>query len=501
MSIGSLVVDFDTFVRSGGANVELLSPPLRSAMTVHTNLHESIARAVQERTNVVLTGTAGSGKTHLIHTIREGAVRNGYLIVEDLAGTPRESWGVLIDDSRPRIIAANEGAILEGARVMGIETLVQILDALHAIQRAQHAAKFDWMVVDVAGYDAATSRVVEDLLQLDLLSEYARERLSLLQVTAWLLLRDDRVRARLGDLVQKAAAYAEGNGFTFRQLWRFIFDLLSASGDETWCDRVFYGDSEVSRALRHAMNPTAIALPSVAGRLWYMDLDAVRPRLSDTAMRVLEVLSGGVDDSGAKQAQWFRSARNVCLLCMHDSPVDDFIRSSRTAWERIFGEREVAPVLRAINEYLSYGLIATGDDLELWAHFDMERRLEKPSIQVSLGTARISDFKVGRNFVVSGDPIDSRNLHGSRLHLVHEATGATLLLSRQLIDGLLRVRSHRSRDREDVEFDWRLMKFLARLAPKAASVDKMGVGEWDFESRVGHYSRWSIARDRIWRLS
>src|SRR5688572_20775303 len=65
----TLLDDLRTFLTSLKTS-ETLDPAVRDAMTVATGLQDAVRSALDAGQDVVLAGAAGSGKTHLLETLR-----------------------------------------------------------------------------------------------------------------------------------------------------------------------------------------------------------------------------------------------------------------------------------------------------------------------------------------------------------------------------------------------------------------------------------------------
>jgi serine kinase of HPr protein (carbohydrate metabolism regulator) len=130
-----LVSQFIDFLRSF-KNSESLSPQLRVAISVRTNLHAILLDVCAEGRTILLTGSAGSGKTHLLHAIiSELEPKARILRVPDKVSKP---YVLVVEDAtelstseriafiRPgdrqcvcKIMAINEGPLREAAKARG----------------------------------------------------------------------------------------------------------------------------------------------------------------------------------------------------------------------------------------------------------------------------------------------------------------------------------------------------------------------------------------------
>src|SRR5690606_29246922 len=128
--LADVLSDLGDFLNSSATTVEWMSDALRHAVTIRTPLTEVLQSAIDEGRQVVLAGTAGSGKTHLLRTAELG---RDYRVVADLAALPETEWTNLF--STPRLlVAGNEGAFLRGMR-RGYPGFDSVIEALHSIQQ------------------------------------------------------------------------------------------------------------------------------------------------------------------------------------------------------------------------------------------------------------------------------------------------------------------------------------------------------------------------------
>ena len=494
-----LAKDLSDFLRSSATNVEWMSSDLREKLHVPTGLEEVIKKAVAEKRNVVIAGTAGSGKTHLLQAL--GRV-DGYETTNDLSALPEEEWPNLFSRGKRILIAGNEGAFLQASHKQfpGFDDVVRLL---HAVQKGEDPTGSGPVVIDAAGFDPAGSHVIERILGLKLLTTYAKE-LPDLAAAAWKMFEDDNVRRRLAVLVEAASAETGSDGFTFRQLWQFVADMLEAGreNDQPWFSRIFCGACEVSRRITNVVTPVSLPLPHVGNQLWHGDYDRLRDGFLDCAHPVLDKLIPEMirDQTNDARLSRFRTLRILAAFGLRQSPIDGVVDSGVDLWSKV-RRREASPLIQAINHYFAVGLIELADDLELWLQHDTERRTIKPNVQVSLGTARANDFSIRRSSVIANRPSGVEQIEGGRLLLVHNPSGATLSVTKDLIDGILRTRSHRTNERRDVEYDWRLGRFFEQVAALAARPDKLKVAKFDFQARSGRIMVWQIGEDQIRRVA
>src|SRR5262245_2488929 len=160
--------DLDEFLQSSATNVEWMSDEIRAHLRVATPLEDAVRRAVKQGRNIVIAGTAGSGKTDLIRTVGEF---DGYRVVPDLASEPRKEWKDLFAEKTPVLIAGNEGAFLLG-RSNNLPGFAEVIELLHKIQRGERVEGKGTVVIDAAGFDPARHHCIADMVAKPILREY-----------------------------------------------------------------------------------------------------------------------------------------------------------------------------------------------------------------------------------------------------------------------------------------------------------------------------------------
>jgi hypothetical protein len=496
---GTVQKDLSEFLRSSATNVEWMSDELRTKLHVDTGLEQVVREAIREGRSVVIAGTAGSGKTHLLQSI--GAIK-GYEVTPDLSALDEEKWSGLFSGKRKVIVAGNEGAFLQGSHKQ-YKGFREIVDLLHALQNGQSKSGEGPTVIDAAGFDPAGNGVVKELVKLGPLARYA-EGLSDLPATAWTMLQNDVVSQRLALLIEVASADSGTDGFTFRQIWQFIAALLEGDQDESspWYENVFAGKSEISRRISASFQVTALPLPHIGNLLWHGDHQRVRNAFLDCAVPVLDRVMPIMqkEQSDAERLESFKALRMLAAFGLKDSPIDGALHRGNDLWSKVRNGDSDA-LLSALGHYFAFGLIDFGDDLELWIQHETERREVKPDVQVSLGVARATDFKIQRSVVFANRPKGVEQKVGGRYLLVHDESGASLTVTKDLIDGILRVRSHRTNERRVVEYDWRLGRFFEGIAHTLARPERLKVAKYDFQARKGRLLTWQVSADQIRKVA
>jgi hypothetical protein len=484
----SLMGDLEDFLTSSATNVERMSDSLRSALNVATGLEEVVRAAIREGRSIAIAGTAGSGKTHLLQTVGGSAA---FRVVEDLTPLPEREWKTLFTNGEKVIVAGNEGAFLQGMH-RSYAGFAEVVTSLHEIQKGVDFRGSGPVVIDAAGFDPAGSHTIEKMLAIPLLAEYVSAKRGTLAKLAWGMLQDPEVLRRIGDLIELASAESDADGFTFRQLWQLVSDLvLGSEDDEAWFTRLFLGKSEVSKRLSQAFDTRTIPLPHVGNHLWHTDLEFLKGIYCEAALPALEYLLSRRPSNEDERLDQFADLRLLSLFALRESPADSLLRSGSNTWHAV-RSGESAPLLQAINRYFAFDLLPLGDDIELWLQHDTERRTFKPNIQISLGSARAGDFELLYSQVVANRPEGVAPVRGGRRILLHGPSRAALSVTKDLVDGILKTRSHRIHDRKDVEYDWRLTTFFEQIARKASRPERLRIAEFDFQARTAKMLIWQI---------
>lgn len=479
----SLLDELNEFFRASATISEKLTPELLAAISVPHPLQGHIEAHVRNKWPLILSGTAGSGKTHLIRSLRRFVDLSEYQIIEDLAAV-KSDWESIGSARNPLIVAANEGALLEASRCTSDSTFYgAAVELLHQMQVGTNwESKADFLLVDMAAADAANESIFDAILTLPILADYARSYLTPEQFGAWRLLENPGVRLRVSSLVSNSAIASDRGSFTFRHLWQCVRELLDPSDTRSpWPWRLFKGNSVVARAIQAVYPLETFSLSAWASRLWYRDIDALAGAASECAIDALWDFSSDQDREG------FDFLRSIAILTLDESPVEAVLRAPRDLWLGLHAKQDSGSLIPAINRYLTYGLRGPNSDLELWIPTDLERRTSKPQEQVSLGMVSADKLKIVRNRVMGGRvPSNAdEDLHnqGTRLSLIHEGSGAALSLSRDLITAITGTRSSRQADRGAVEYDSRLFRFLSRVATQAAVERQLHAVSFDFAAR------------------
>ena len=519
----SLVDEFRQFLGSF-KTAEAVSPELSGEIWVSTGLEDPLRKAIELGSDVIVAGSAGGGKTHLMRQVAndsaplkfvewpdEGEPRRGKFVrvISDATASkkPLMRQRSKIFSERPRncqsvIVAINEGILLQLAREEPESKFGLSLTRLHQGQRGI-AKLFDGStptVIDVGGYDPVENSVVERLLALPLLNEVVESTQCGCESEticprrlAWKLLKSEQVRQRVNAVVRLVGL--RGNPIPFRELWDFIADLAMGGSCDSdpptsaWFWRVFYGASRVSQDLLQIADPQAVVFPRAEAHIWHGDVMSSEIKLlPGTSLVPVEWESPLLED----RYRW----RKCEMFFLMDMPsVFDVIRDQiDLRLSEAIQANKPQEVVGALNSYMTYGTLSPSQmRMDLWTDMGVERRLDHARGQVSLGAVLSTKLELRRSYAVLNHPDSVVEVFGARTFLIHPESGASFLLSGEVLNLLRHGRSFRSSDRPGTDMEWQVSRFYARASSSVRNDEELEVLELDFSLMRGYPRSYQLA--------
>jgi energy-coupling factor transporter ATP-binding protein EcfA2 len=497
-------------------SAESVDPELRAAISVSTGLEQNIVSALNDQRVVLLTGSAGSGKTHLLQAVRNKleetvrvldepkAIRDKHVVmIQDATVlSPQERIDAVSGRSANRmgtLVAINEGPLREAAAIDGGEIFSDGVDLLHAAKRGQTGI-FDQSkptIVDMAAFDPLEARVLEQLLALPLLDKVIA-RISpsphSMRRRAWKMLDSVEARRRVAEIIELARLVQPE--WLFRDVWDFLADLVLGGSDEgeiptsAWFWRIFYGDSGLSAALHHVADPLMFALPMVESRICYRQWDSEHLRLADN-LQIIPFSS----ETNTSEPDWMTWIKTQYLILGADYDLPRHVhttgqgRLSRSVWHA-----NVPDLLKSINEYIVFGLKeGSATRLDLWVDHRVERRIKHHEGLIRLGEAASIGFKISASRVVANHPSGEIDSLGKERFLLHIQSNTALALDRARLRTLETARSLRIADRTHADLDWDLHAFFAQALLANYSTSAIDVFKIDVAAGQCSSSRYSIS--------
>lgn len=520
----ALIDEFRAFLGSVKTS-EAVSPELRSQISVETGLEAALESALRAGRDVVIAGSAGGGKTHVLETLRN-AKRPGMpalvywpselapqrgpfvrVVADATALAPEMRQRMFADrpsNCRAVAVAINEGPLLGLAHALPGSPYAGAIGLLHSAQRGviPPADPALPVVLDVGGYDPIGNGVVARLLRLPLLGEIVQrapcqcedERICPRRL-GWKLVSSEDVCQRVNEVLR--VVNLQGQAVLFRDLWEFIADLVvggSCQDDpptSPWFWRVFYGSSVLSKRLQSIADPSLIVFPRAEAHMWYGDWQSPEIALLEGVEFVPPASARPFNPAAYRwlKSQLFFLARFPSIL--------DVVRDQVNLQLALAIEAgRTDEIIAAINSYMTYGIRAASQQvLTLWADMGVERHMDRARGQVSLGNVQTSEFELRRSVVVVNHPDPGATLFGARVFLVHAKTGASFALSQEVLSLLRGGRSYRSSDRPHTDLEWHLSRFFSQLGATTKRADRLEVMEFEFEAMAGQARSYRMSID------
>ena len=457
---------------------EVLSTELRNAIYAPVvlddgrYLHEVLSEALKGNRDVVVTGTAGGGKTMLVDQVLRTLEQEDFivivigsdvvpvkftaktvLVIRDLTavGSAAAAEAFTRSSRPPMLVAANEGAMMAGE--MG-EVFSGVISDLHSLQigsipiNEQHP-----VVVDMAAIDPIAT-ALPSLFNHQLIHAAARLHESNspgaanFRTEALNLLADRANCEIVSNIIRNALGPGE---ITFSKLWNFISDVMlggtadAATPDTVWFWRIFYGDSLISQRLREALKPEYLSLPSVSLSLYKGDVQELNFDESQLANWIF-VGTNPEDCDDERELidlmRWLRLQYVFILMLSGKSEAAVFLGARTSKLNSLLSRpNSNIEIAQAMNRYFrtgtSEGHLYAG--LELWVDLMVERKQKRSYGIVSLGKLPATSIDLVPSQVIAN--LYSASLPGSRKFLRAKSNAPQVAPSIEITTGMLRVLS------------------------------------------------------------
>jgi hypothetical protein len=511
-----VIKQLEEFLR-GTHTSERLSPELRRAISVDTGLEKPIALALAAGRDVVVTGSAGGGKTQFVERVVELLAEeteapkplapgesNGVphvLVVRDLTAVPVDLRASTLKGqtgTAARLIAANEGTLGSVSQA----PFDRVLETLHEMQQGQTPADGDRpVVVDLGGFNPFEA-VFAEILGLPLLQDVVNNLpccvspITCPRRRAWKQLQSSEVRQRLAQVLAVSQGPRE---VLLRDIWDFVADLaMGGQCQETpptssWFWRAFYGDSEIARRLLARMPPELIATPGDDLRLYYGDWHKIGSKpFTGVQLQFLTARPAQAVDSKTRKdmMNWLR-LQVALVTSPSDASKASLVSGLESDAVLAVGREQPDLLIVYLNRYHRYNLEAKIPEqvLELWVDLGIERRQQRPPGMFSLGTVPRAEIRISRSEIV-GNLLGTEK-KGLRAYLRGPSGKGALRLDHRLLAALLRGRPVRLAERENEDVDWAIWRFYVELA-STRQPDRLEILK--FAKNFGHvvHTAWKI---------
>lgn len=524
----SLTSKLRTFLRGTKTSERLSDPELRAAISVDTGLEDHVAKYLTEGRDVVVTGSAGGGKTQLIQRVSErlasAAEPVGMLswddpawadmseptavrAVHDLTATNASRRRQAVERvamARSVVVGANEGTISK----VPVPPVGGVLEQLHSMQQGIDVEDQDRpVVVDLAGFNPFVSTgdqptAFERVLGLEplanLVAECCPDPRVCYRARAWKLLSSPEVRRRLNSLYASAYGPAE---IRFREIWDFVEDLVldgscqASPPTSPWFWRVFSGGSKMARKLRETTSPHTLAIPGDESRLYYGDwLEvAAMPVEGHQFLWLPQAPSTAQEATRAEMMTWLKA--QIALGSADSAISPRFTSGAQALIDEAIRTGSPETLIESLNRYQQYnvGTQIPRTALDLWVELMVERRQKRPPGAFALGRVSASSLTVRRSRIIGNAGMD---WPGSRAFLVGPGNSA-LRLDERLLAALSRGRAVRTADRRDDDIDWAIWRFYVSVSTASPNPDPIVLQVVRFDGSFGssQLRAWSISAD------
>ena len=484
------------------------APALREAISCETPLLSALKKAIREQRHVIISGSAGGGKTHLLDEVigeleseirfcrytEGGEPSEGHFVRWHEDGTklaPAEREGLLEGiGGGTLVLAINEGPLRALADDISSPTARELFGSARALLRGgqlgtpEEALPDDLsghpVVLDVAGYDpAAHSSVIGQVLGNELVAALV-EHLYPGKIAAaeWALLQQPIVIERVAKIIRLASL--DGEPILWRELWNLVGDMAlprEGAGSQPWYQRLVHGSSSISRRARRFLDVSQLVLPGQDFRLWQggSALDELSPALIPTAAPWPAALRAR--RSPSRRREQHRMAQLRFVLCSKDEHpafthavrVTPWIQGGAAGVEQTAGIAAVQDIIGRLNKFRLYSSheqsLNDKTSLNLLLQTELSMRQKASTTQVLLGKVASSQLSIKRSRALSGLPSHPPVL-GSRYYLQGrgaEGAAASLRLTGDLWQRLARQRAIHRSDRDSRELDLDLDRFFYQL--------------------------------------
>jgi hypothetical protein len=486
----NVISEFETFLRGTHTSERIGSSELRKAISVDTGLERPIADALAVGRDVVITGSAGGGKTQFVERVMELLANrpkvpapaspgeaNGaphVLVIRDLTAVHPDNRAATLRGQKgttARLIAANEGTL--GSVVQ--PPFDRVLDTLHEMQQGKAPTEDHLpVVVDLGGFNPFEAAFAE-IVGLPLIAEVVNQLdccvspITCPRRRAWKQLLSLEVRQKLAQVLTVSQGPRE---VLLRDVWDFVADL-AIGGDcqqnpptSTWFWRVFFGESEISLRLLENIRPELIAMPRDDIRLYYGDWQNLEAEPFD-GVKLQWLPSRPAQANEPLNRRSMMNWLKLQMALVTKPPRESgqwLVSGSESDAVLEVGQERPDLLVAGLNRYHRYNLEAKIPEqvLELWVDLGIERRQHRPLGMFSLGSIPRASVRISRSEIVGN--LAGVQMKGLRAYLRGSSDKGALRLDHRLLAALLRGRPVRLADRQHEDVDWAIWRFYIDLA-------------------------------------
>ena len=457
----------------------------RSLLNSKSTLEENLIGALSNGRSMVISGSAGGGKTMLIeYVVAEVKKLNPKInlcVIKDLTAIPGDRAKYLKESDIPNtqfIIAANEG-ILRTQEIR--EYLPNVWESLRSLQNGEKINVVDGIiVVDIAGFDPVSSSLVgiltnQEIKKAVLFAEKNCEHNHGFGCprTEALELLDEKMASLVVELIKSAFGSGE---VTYRELWNFVIDVLlggTCSGpvpSSVWFWRIFKGNNSISTKLNSHHRPTILPMPEITPHLFRGDWQKIMSIAFSKDYKFVDPGATPVGLSSATEISdlllWLKIQTAFAIRASGGTkPV--FLGERTGDLERqVLRDNRLDLLIQSMNSYFwRESRVSDKSSLSLWIDFATQKRSKRSKSLVGLGNFPRRDLEIRRSFVVAN--LLGGTEEGNRAYLKRKnSNSASLELTTHLFTALIQGRPISTERRKYDDADYALRRFFLQVFDK-----------------------------------
>lgn len=457
----------------------------RTLMNSNSTLEENLINALANGRSMVISGSAGGGKTMLIeYIVAEVKKLNPNIdlcVIKDLTAISGDRAKYLKENNIPNaqfVIAANEG-ILRSQEIR--EYLPNVWENLRSLQNGEKVDVVDGIVVvDIAGFDPVNSSLVgiltnKEIKNAVLLSEVNCEHNHGFGCprTDALDLLDEKMASLIVELIKSAFGSGE---VTYRELWNFVIDVLlggTCTGpvpSSVWFWRVFKGNNSISTKLYSHHRPNILPMPEITPHLYRGDWQKIISIAFTDGYQFVDPGATPVGLSSPTEISdlllWLKI--QTAFVIRASSGTKPVFLGERTGdlERQVLRDNRLDLLIQSMNSYfLRESRVSDKSSLSLWIDFATQKRTKRSKSLVGLGNFPRRDLEIRRSFVVAN--LLGGSEEGNRAYLKRKnSNSASLELTTHLFDALIQGRPISTERRKYDDADYALRRFFLQVFDK-----------------------------------
>ena len=471
---------------------ETLSPKMRELLykprfikesNVNTSLEDSLVSAILNGRNLVVTGSAGGGKTMLIEHIL-GKVHKlkpdiSLFVVKDLTAITEDRGSFLrnnLGKHNQYIIAANEG-------ILRLKEIRELLDGawetLRFLQNGDNFKSTDQCIgVDVAGFDPITSALAGILSDENIHSavNLHEENCKLNSPNnpcpriESLNLMDSRMANEVVEIVKVVFGSSE---VTYRELWNFVIDLFfggecdSSIPTSAWFWRLFKGKNSISTKLNIQHKPHILSMPEITPFLYRGDWQKAISTYFNKNYTFVDPGSAPILEKESKyEFELLFWLKIQTALVARASEIEHplFVGEIASNLEKqVIIENRIDLLVEALNGYFTRSVSATvQNSLNLWIDLATEKKSKRSRSLIGIGAYPKRDLEIIRSQIVGN--LDGVEIFGSRVYLRSKNNPSSRMeLSSYFFDALVQGRPISTERRKFDDIDHAVKRFYLEI--------------------------------------